>query len=262
MIAANVYLLAERAVRRLLPRAHAAWAGVWLGVLPRRGLHAVDQAMYDQRSNYREAAHNRRGLFAWEQTAVDGYFAGRSRVAVLGAGAGRELLALWRMGFAPTGFECNPSLVDAAVRLLPAEGCPHRVILVPRDQAPPPGGVYDAAIIGWSAYSLIAGSAARIAMLRGMRALLPARGPILLSFFTRADDDTRAARVLAVSNRIRYLLRREPTDHGDDLLPNFVHRFTRAEVEQELREAGFQLQRFEPQGPGRYDSGWAVGEAT
>lgn len=262
MNAARAYLVGERVVARLAPWAHAAWSGVWLGLLGRSGLHRIDQAMYDRRASYHGAEHNRRGLFPWERTAVEAYFAGRARIGVVGAGAGREVLALWRMGFQPEGFECNPSLVAAASSLLPADGCPCTVEAIARDRAPGGAGPFDAAIIGWSAYSLVAGREARIALLRGMRDLLPAGGPLLLSFFTRGADDLRAGRVARIAGRVRRALRRAGVEPGDDLLPNFVHRFTRGEVEEELAAGGFRLVRWEPQGPGPYDSGWAVAEAT
>jgi len=262
MIAAKAYVLADRAVRRLIPPLHAPWSGFWLGVLRRPGLHAVDQALYEHRTNYQSAEHNHRGLFEWERIAVEGHLQGRRRVAVLGAGGGREVLALWRMGFEPLGYECNPLLVEAAGRLLPAAGCPHPVLELGRDLPPPPGERFDAVMIGWSSYSLVTGRAERLEMLRGVRAVLDPGAPLMLSFFVRSEADRRAARVMRVANPVRRALRRPRIDPGDDLLPNFVHRFTRAEIEAELRETGFRLERFEPPGPGPRDSAWAIGIAT
>lgn len=43
--------------------------------------------------------------------------------------------------------------------------------------------------------------------------------------------------------------------------PNYVHYFTRDEAEAELREGGFRLVEFHPQGSGGDDSGFAVGRA-
>jgi hypothetical protein len=260
-LAATAYLLGDAAVRRVAGSLHPAWSGLWLGLLPRPALHDIDETMYRRRRNYQGAEHNRRGLFDWEQTAVADYFPPAGRIAVVAAGGGREVLALWRMGFRPEGYECNPALVAAADGLLPVEGCPHRVQPLPRDQAPGGAG-FDAAILGWSAYSLVAGRESRTELLRGMRRLLTPDGPLLLSFFTRGKDDRRAERVARGAARVRRLLRGAEPELGDDLLPNFVHRFTRDEIEGELTSAGFRLLRWEPQGPGRYDSGWAVAKAA
>jgi hypothetical protein len=61
-----------------------------------------------------------------------------------------------------------------------------------------------------------------------------------------------------VARAIRRLLRREPPELGDALFPTCVHRFDPAEIEAEMREAGFRLARYEPEGRrplGRGDRG-------
>lgn len=257
----RAYLLAERVIRHLAPRLHSRWAGLWLGVLGRRGLSRIDQAKYSRRGRYQGAEHNLRGLFEWERAAVERYFAGRERIVVLGAGGGREVLALWRMGFRPQGFECNPDLVRAAGQILPAQGCPARVDHVARDRAPDVDGPFDGAIIGWGAYMLVMGRETRLELLRGMRRLVPEGAPLLLSFFTRGEGERRAPEVARLAGRVRRLLRRPPAETGDDMLPGFVHRFTRGELEEELAAAGFRLMRWQPQGEGPRDTGWGVATA-
>jgi hypothetical protein len=253
----RAYLAAYRLQRRLRRAPGPVLAGVWLGMMDEDALHALDDAFYARSATYRSDPHNLRGLFPWEEEAVGAFFGGRGALLVLGAGGGREVLALARRGFGVEGFECNPALVDYAASLLAREGVGSRVHLLPRD-AVPDAGRFDGAVVGWSAYMLIAGRARRIALLRGLRERLDAGSPVLLSFWTRRPGSLRARRVAAVAGRIRRLLGGEPVEEGDDLAPNFVHRFTRDEIEAELAAAGYRLARFVPE-TGAYDSGWAVG---
>jgi hypothetical protein len=57
---------------------------------------------------------------------------------------------------------------------------------------------------------------------------------------------------------VRRLPRREPPEMGDDQIPVCVHRFHEAEIEAEMREAGFRLARYEPEGRRQHHAGWAV----
>jgi hypothetical protein len=182
---------------------------------------------------------------------------------VIGAGGGREAIALARRGYEVRGFECNPALVDTAVRLLAAEGVEGRasVSLLARDAAPPGPERFDGLIVGWSAYMLIIGSARRMRFLAGLRERVADGTPLLLSFFTRSDPSPRLRAVARVANALRRALRREPVEVGDDLSPNYVHRFTVDEVRREMAQGGFRMIEFHPQGEGPYDSGWAVGIA-
>jgi hypothetical protein len=238
----------------------AVHEGVWLGLLRRSDLHAFDERFYDRSGTYHDDAHNLRGLFPWEVTALEA-FEGCRRLLVIGAGGGREVLALSRMGREVEGYECNPALVAFADGFLPRQGCDARVRWLPRDEVPAVGEPFDGIIVGWSAYTLISGRSHRIGLLRRLRPLVRPGGPILLSFFTRAADGPRVRVAAAVANAIRAVLRRERAERGDALAPNFVHYFTPREIAAELREAGWQPKRFTAQGTGARDSGWAVGVA-
>lgn len=234
--------------------------GVWLGLLSRAHLEAVDELHYQGSSTYNGEPHNLRGLMEWEEVPIREFFGGCSRLALLGAGGGREVLALERRGFRVDGFDCNPALVEFAGGFLPRHGATGTVCLLPRDTTPAEGG-YDGVIMGWGAYTLVAGRARRIRLLRGLRALVPDGAPLLLSFFCRPEQLTRLRVEYRVARGIRRLLRREPPELGDDLIPFFVHRFDQGEIEVEMRAAGFRLARYEPEGRRQHDAGWAVGIA-
>lgn len=255
------YLWQGRQWQRVIRVMDAVHAGVWLGILSRDHFAAVDDLHYQGSRTYNGDEHNARGLMEWEEVAVGEFFGGRTRLAVLGAGGGREVLALERRGHRVDGYECNPALVEFAAGFLPRQGVTGTVRLLPRDATPAEGG-YDGVIMGWGSYMLIAGRARRVDLLRRLRALVPEGAPLLLSFFTRSEVQAGRLRTeYRVARVIRRVLRREPPEPGDDLVPVYVHRFNEAEVAEEMRQAGFRLVRYEPEGRRVHDAGWAVGIA-
>jgi hypothetical protein len=255
--AASRFLVDLRRRLRLLGR--VAFVGFWLGVLDRRTLHVIDDLAYRRRPLYQNPEYNRRGLFEWEREAIESYFPDRGRLTVIGAGGGREVLALSAMGYDVAGVECNRVLIEAANRLLREAGSGSTVSWLPRDAAPRDRGHLDGAIVGWGAYTLMVGSQRRIRFLRGLAESLASGAPVLISFNTW-DGRVRHVRwIHLVANTIRRILRREPVEPGDDLAPSFIHHFTAQQVERELSEGGYELREFREQGPGWNNSGFAVG---
>jgi 2-polyprenyl-3-methyl-5-hydroxy-6-metoxy-1,4-benzoquinol methylase len=255
----RAFLAANAVWKRALALSQAVFDGVWLGVLQRDDLHTIDQRFYD-RSTYQGDAHNLRGLLPWEIAALES-FGGCKRLLLIGAGGGREVLALSRMGYEVEGYECNAALVAYAEDFLPRQGCTSRVRYLPRDTVPPAGEPFDGIILGWGAYTLMPGRAHRVDLLRRLRPLIRPGGPLLLSFFTRSGDGPRFRISARVANGIRTVLRRERVERGDAIGPNFMHYFVAAEIEAELREAGWEPRSYTPHGSGSRDSGWAIGVA-
>lgn len=255
------YLFGESVLRRTALAIHATWSGAWLGVFERGELHEIDEAYYAQRPSYRSTEHNQRGLFDWEVHALASHFPATGVLRLVGAGGGREVLALLERGFAVEPFECNPALLESANLLLAAAGTGTRVSPVARDRAPEVSTACDGIIVGWSAYMLIGGRSQRIAFLHALRQSVAPGTPLLLSFFTREDAERRLRLVANVANAIRTLRRRAPVELGDDLATIFVHRFTEHEIRDELADAGFRLAAYRAEGAGPYDSGFAVARA-
>jgi hypothetical protein len=158
-----------------------------------------------------------------------------------------------------TGYECNPALVAFAQDLIREQQSPGTVELLARDAAPPEGQCYDGAIIGWDAYTLIMGRKQRIQLLHTLRGQLRDDAPILLSFFCRPTNTSRYAAIARLANVARCLLCRPLVEIGDDLAPNYVHRFAEEEIQQELSEARLLLASYRPERPGPHDPGYAVG---
>jgi hypothetical protein len=101
---------------------------------------------------------------------------------------------------------------------------------------------------------LISGRGRRVAFLQEAAKRLPAHAPVLVSFHPRERDENVRFRIITrIANPLRRLLRHDPVVFGDALAPSLVHFFTKAELESEMSEAGFELVDFGTDG-----YGWAV----
>jgi hypothetical protein len=241
----------QRLQLQLLSAVWATSTGIWLGILSRSALDAIDEIYYlgdigtrGSPIDYGADTHNRRGLWEWEREMLDRYF-GKGRVAVLGAGGGREVLALKRLGFEVDGWECQQQLVRTANRILIDEGFQPTMAVVPRDTCPSGGPTYSGIIIGWGVYTYVPGSQKRIALLRSIRERLSPGSPILLSFFSRDPAGLRFYVAARVANILRRIAGREGVEVGDFLAPHYVHYFTESEIRSELETGGFTVTAYE-----------------
>jgi SAM-dependent methyltransferase len=233
-----------RAYRRVgrLPRpVPALGRAVALGVMRPDDLHAFNVRWYAaQPARYGRPDYVESGFFDWEVAAVDGWFPASGRVLVAAAGAGREMLALHRRGYAVHGFDPSAELRACAAAPFAAAGLAATVDPAEHDRVPPLDGPYVAAVLGWSAYGFIATAERRVAFLAELSAALAPGAPVLLSMWGRRPPSRRYDAVLRVANLIRRARHAPPASPGDDLEPYFVHRFTAAEVRSELAAAGFE----------------------
>ena len=237
---ARLYFAAYRTLASLVAGLSACFNGFWLGLLPRRVRYSIDAAYYDGHRYYRTDAYNRSGLWPWEQRVIETHFVGCRSLLVAAVGGGREVLALRRLGLDVHGFECHPGLVRFANELLKADGRASEIRLAARDRCPDFGRTYDGIVVGWGAYMLIRGRERRIEFLRQLRKHAEPGAPLLLSFFHRAGGARHYRIAAAIGNALALILRGERVEVGDSLAPNFVHYFTREELDGELRAGGFE----------------------
>jgi hypothetical protein len=233
------------------------YIGFWLGLLTHDQLYAIGERRYSRDQRYRTDEYNKAGLWDWEKTAVDQHFTGCTKVLLAAAGGGREVIALRQRGIDVEAFESDPDLVRFANQLLQREGMVPDIQLVPWDAAPDGVRDRDGAIVGWGAYMHIRGGERRTAFLRGLRRRLSAGSPLLVSFNTRQEGSPYFRGIAAVGRVVAFLLRRDPIDVGDSLVPNYAHYFTREQMEAEMAAAGFRLISYE-----RLEYGHAVGRAV
>jgi hypothetical protein len=234
--------LASARIPRALERgSRGVVAGLWLGVLSDDDLRALDERYYDSEPVYRTPEWNERGLFPWEQAFVDGHLERGGRVVVLACGGGREVLALLRDGFDAIGYEPHRALAAYADGLLASHGHPGRVHEAPRGALAPGTPASDGAIVGWGAYSLVCGRAARVRLLADVRARLASGAPVLLSFFQTLRHGRELRTTRGIANALRRARGRAPLELGDTLAPNLVHVFTRERLADEVAAAGLEL---------------------
>lgn len=223
---------------RLGRLAHATLSSLLLGLLSEEQLRALDERYYCVADGFRDDSWNERGLWPWEQDAVERHFEPGTRLVVPACGGGREVLALCRSGFDAIGYEPHPRLLSFGQRFLAARGYPHRIRWSERDHFPcaePCEGV----LVGWGAYSLIARRSRRVDFLAAARAALGPGRPLVLSCFERPVRDRELQLLAAAANRLRRLRGAAPVEFGDALAPNRVHLFGREEVVGEITAAGF-----------------------
>lgn len=247
---AHVYFRSRNLVGRYFRVVMALFTGFWLGVLSRAQLERLDDLAYEGRTkrhndiDYLSESHNRRGLFAWETEALERHFPARGRLALLGAGAGREVLALRQRSYAVDAWECQPAFVAFANQLLASDGFEPAVTFVPRDVVPEGPTGFDGVIVGWGTYTLVPGRHRRVALLRALRDKVEPGAPILCSFYVRRPGEARFAITTFVGNIFRRILGREAVELGDYLDPNFVHMFTEDQIAAEFEAGGFELRSF------------------
>jgi hypothetical protein len=239
------YVLSTRLLNAFLALIHAAFVGFWLGVLRHDDLHELDAQYYNRQGMYRDDSYQRGGLFRWEREAIERHFSRCRRLVVTAAGSGREVLALCRMGYTVDAFECNPNLAAQANALLAEHGCEPLVSVCQRDFCPVLTGRYDGAIVGWGSFMLIPGLQRRIQFLSELRKALAPERPVLVSFYVLENGRRRLTVARAIGNAIRRLRGAELLESGDDLAPNYVHRFTRGEIAETLMAAGFRITHFD-----------------
>jgi hypothetical protein len=241
------FLPASYRLLKLLTASHlllrAVFSGIWLGLLRRETLLKINGDYYSSSKRYGDPNYNRSGLLPWESAMIAEYFQNCKRLLLVGAGGGREVLALRQLGYEVHGFECNSDLVRVANALLRGEATA-RVQFAPPDTCPTFQATYDGLIVGWGAYMLIQGRDHRTALLRKMRAHVGVGSPLLVSFFFRSPEARRFFVTTTVGNALRRLLRRGNIELGDALEPEYVHYFTQEEIAEELREGGFALEYY------------------
>ncbi|HEY1360134.1 MAG TPA: class I SAM-dependent methyltransferase [Thermoleophilaceae bacterium] len=244
-----VYRAALRRHSQLQEVTSALLVGLFLGLLDADDRVRIDEEYYDNATGNVDGVSGRyddetmvdRGLADWERAAVEEHFRAGDSVIVLGAGAGREVLALLEAGFDARGYDPHPRLVERGSQLLAERGHPNRLDVSERSSLPADSGEADAVVLGWGMYTLIAGRSARVALLRQMAERLRPGSPVLLSFFP-APPRARQLRIAhALARALSRLRGARPPELGDWLMPNFVHLFTEDDIRAEAGEAGFDL---------------------
>jgi SAM-dependent methyltransferase len=170
-----------------------------------------------------------------------------ARVLVAGCGAAGEAIHLARLGYRVTGFDVLPSMVAAARRAVAEAGVEAEMETASLDDFDPGerrfGAIYFTPVL----YSFLAGRERRIAVLRRLSVFLEPNGALMLSASHPRDAVRRTQLVLAWARRRLHGDRTvEPGDWYTMYLAadgsvgtSFLHVFRPAQVEAEIRAAGY-----------------------
>lgn len=221
------------------------WSALWLGMLDADTLNEITRVYYMGESGFEAEDFNiNQGLWPWEAELIKNHFQGNEHVLVAGAGGGREVIALARLGYRVTAFDFSSHLTEACRLNLDKSGCIARVLEAPPDGIPEGLETHDALLVGRGFYHHIPGRLRRIAFLKACMACLAVGAPVILSdFFTRTVDSRFYRRAQALANCWRRLRNQsERVELGDWLTNTMQHAFTREEIEREFLEAGIKLE--------------------
>ena len=233
-----------RFLKNLTKFLDAAYSGFWLGTMSQKSLDFSDEIYYKSTKQYTEDKYNESGLFDWEKPVIEKHFSNVKTILLIAAGGGREALALSKMGFVVDGYECNPALIEHANRLLHKNGIDNKIKYLPRNSVPEEIKKYEGIIVGWGAYSLIQGSKNRISFLEGLAPFLHDETPLMISFLWTSQKNRRDKITKNISNFFRTFSRKERTEPGDKLEPNFIHYFNEEEIKGELTQAKYRIKDY------------------
>ena len=230
--------------QRIINFFHAVQTGFWLGVMGEKCLDYSDDLIYNSTNKYRDDKYNLSGLYDWEKPMIQKHFTNAKTILLIAAGGGREVVALSKIGFEVDSYECNNSLVEYGNGLLQKNGIKSTIKYLPRNTVPDVIKKYDGIIIGWGAYSFITGSRNRLSFLSDLYPFLHKETSLMISFlFTKKR--TRSDKVIKnVSGFFWFFTRREKTEPGDRLIPDYMHYFTEEEIKNELIQSKYTVKDF------------------
>ncbi|MDZ4733222.1 MAG: class I SAM-dependent methyltransferase [Nitrospirota bacterium] len=181
-------------------------------------------------------------LESWEEDVLACHEMKAGTILVLGAGIGRESIALVQRGFHVVGLDINREILCVASQQAIAKGL--RPLFAQADFLAIPIGParVDYLFMSGIMYSSIPGRQQRQAWLRSLRTCLNGQGLIVLNFLIARDMETRTHRLMHSLTR---WLRRLPGANqsyqvGDTCFQNhFLHAFVdEDEIRSELSETG------------------------
>ena len=204
---------------------------------------AITEEIYARELDYRPGgAAFERGLFSWEERALDHpAFPKSGRLLLGGAGGGRELAALIARGYGVVAFEPCAALAEAATGVSP------RVIVAGyRDLIACVEGrgplaelremTFDGIVLGWTSVTYVM-PASRAPLFHAIRELAP-RAPVLASFWALQDS---AAPVSIFGKIARSLLGTIPEGAWFAPHAGFGYRIAQSEIERIAHELAYSL---------------------
>jgi 2-polyprenyl-3-methyl-5-hydroxy-6-metoxy-1,4-benzoquinol methylase len=181
-------------------------------------------------------------LESWEEDVLARHKITSGTILVLGAGVGRESIALAQRGFLVVGIDINRESLCVASQQAMAKGM--RFLFAQADFLAIPLGLarVDYVFMSGIMYSSIPGRQQRQAWLRSLRTRMNEQGLVVLNFLIAREMDTRTHRLIHRLNRWLTALpgANQSYQLGDSCSQShFLHAFVdEEEIRSELRDAG------------------------
>jgi 2-polyprenyl-3-methyl-5-hydroxy-6-metoxy-1,4-benzoquinol methylase len=235
--------------RRLPSLVRSAHASLWLRLLAPYDLADLAIRSYAAGAGFESQEHNFADLWPWEDAAFRQWFHDCEHILIAGAGGGREMIALARMGFEVTGFDASAELVAACRSHLRQAGIRADIYHAPPSRVPDGLGHYDGLLIGRGVYHHIAGRQERIAFLTDCVRHLGPGDPVIIGDFLARGEARPASMGFPIW---------APKEVGDFINSAYFHFFTETELGSELDQAGCELLEFTLTDPGATDLAHAI----
>lgn len=184
-------------------------------------------------------------LESWEQEAIDRHGIASGRILVLGAGVGREAVALAQRDLNVVGLDVNGTALRLATRTARTLKVPAQFVQADFLHLPFAPAHFRYAIMSGIMYSSIPGRAQRQAWLAHLAQHLVPEGVTILQFLVDRFPPSRAQRVSGAINRVLVTL--PGANHtyqlGDRCAQgHFLHAFLHeSEIQEELEQAGVEI---------------------
>ena len=183
------------------------------------------------------------GLVDWEREAVERFAAGKGSFLVLGAGGGREAIALAKMGFRVVGIDSSPVMLRVGQQN--AERWKAAVDFREGDFLSLDTGdeKFDYCLLSCVMYGSIPSSEMRVRALRHIRKILSDKSILIIHFLLRPKNATDRGKNIKL--RVARLVRGNTGYQSGDTFSTALH-FMRyfpddTEVISEVSQAGFRI---------------------
>jgi ubiquinone/menaquinone biosynthesis C-methylase UbiE len=220
--------------------------GILPALLPPNELTRLIRNHYDH--NYQDVAarhpetYYKWTLESWEEDVLACHKMTSGTILVLGAGVGRESIALAQRGFVVVGLDINRESLCVASQQAMKKGL--QLLFTQADFLAIPIGLgrVDYVFMSGIMYSSIPGRQQRQAWIRSLRACMNEQGLVVLNFLIGREIETRTHRLIHRLNRWLTSLPGANRSYqlGDTFFQShFLHAFVdEEEIRAELREAG------------------------
>ncbi len=225
-------------------------SAIFMGVIDDRVLQEYDTYPYGDWKGATQVSGNVKGVEDWLDAFISDHITRSSRVLVVGAGGGKELLKLRETGCSVSGIEFDETLFaeTAAMLLRSVDGAGIALRHAERFNLERERDDFDVVIVPRFYTSFIQGRRERVRFLTACSGRMKDGGVIAFDYFTRPESETSPASLLfkfqpLIANFLRLLRgggkrRIEAGDHLDPHVPLLHHHYNRAGLSLELSEAG------------------------